>query len=272
MVTRSRASDMSEVLEVWLDSDLGPMARVGSLAHDRGQVRFTYDVGWLRDSRAFALDPDLSLGAKSFFPNPQLGNFGVFLDSSPDRWGQTLMKRREALVAKDEGRAPRNLYAWDYLLGVQDLTRQGALRFRREGEDAFLGSEKLAAPPVTSLRELQSVATQLTGKRLDDLDALHRWLAVLVAPGASLGGARPKANFTQQDGSLWIGKFPAKDDERDIAAWEYLAYLLALKAGVTVPEASLLSLGKDFRTLVVKRFDRVGKQRRFYASAMTMLR
>ncbi len=263
---------MSEVLEVWLDCDLGPMARVGSLAHDRGQVRFVYDAAWLRDPLAFALDPDLSLGAQSFFPNPQQGNFGVFLDSSPDRWGQTLMKRREALLANDEGRVPRNLYAWDYLIGVQDLTRQGALRFRKEGEEAFLGAERLAAPPVTSLRELQSIATQLTGKRLDDLDALRRWLAVLVAPGASLGGARPKANFTQQDGSLWIGKFPAKDDDRDIAAWEYLANVLAQKAGVTAPEASLLSLGKDFRTLAVKRFDRVGSQRRFYASAMTLLR
>ena len=263
---------MSQTLEVWLDSDLGPMARIGSLSHDRGQIRFAYDKGWIHDPRAFAVDPDLSLGGQAFFPNPELGNFGIFLDSSPDRWGQTLMKRREALQAKDEPRVPRNLYAWDYLIGVQDFTRQGALRFRKEGEETFLGAEKLAAPPVTSLRELQVVATQLTSKKLNDLDALRQWLAVLVAPGASLGGARPKANFTEQDGSLWIGKFPAKDDDRDIAAWEYLAYLLAQNAGIVVPEARLLSLGKDFRTLGVKRFDRSGAQRRFYASAMTLLR
>ena len=263
---------MSQTLEVWLDSDLGPMARIGSLSHDRGQIRFAYDKGWIHDPRAFAVDPDLSLGGQAFFPNPELGNFGIFLDSSPDRWGQTLMKRREALQAKDEQRVPRNLYAWDYLIGVQDFTRQGALRFRKEGEETFLGAEKLAAPPVTSLRELQVVATQLTSKKLNDLDALRQWLAVLVAPGASLGGARPKANFTEQDGSLWIGKFPAKDDDRDIAAWEYLAYLLAQNAGIVVPEARLLSLGKDFRTLGVKRFDRSGAQRRFYASAMTLLR
>ena len=263
---------MNQTLEVWLDDDLGPMTRVGSLSHDRGQVRFVYDKTWLQDARAFAVDPDLSLGEQAFFPNPELGNFGVFLDSSPDRWGQTLMKRREALQAKDDGRLTRMLYAWDYLIGVQDFTRQGALRFRREGEETFLGDEKLAAPPVTSLRELQVVATQLTCKKLDDLDALRRWLAVLVAPGASLGGARPKANFTEQDGSLWIGKFPANDDDRDIAAWEYLAYLLAAKAGIDVPETRLLNLGKDYRTLAVKRFDRAGGRRRFYASAMTMLR
>jgi serine/threonine-protein kinase HipA len=263
---------MSQTLEVWLDSDLGPMVRVGSLSHDRGQVRFVYDKGWLQDPRAFALDPDLSLGAQSYFPNPELGNFGVFLDSSPDRWGQTLMKRREALLAKDEARKPRNLYAWDYLIGVQDFTRQGALRFRLEGDETYLGAEKLAAPPVTSLHELQVVATQLTGKKLDDLDALRQWLAVLVAPGASLGGARPKANFTESDGALWIGKFPARDDDRDMAGWEYLAYRLAQQSGITVPEARLLSLDKDYRTLCVKRFDRVGERRRFYASAMTLLR
>ena len=133
-------------LEVWLDGDLGPACQVGTLAHDRGQVRFRYDRGWLKDARAFALDPDLSLDEHPFFPKPELGNFGIFLDSSPDRWGQTLMKRREALQAKDENRQPRALYAWDFLVGVQDFTRQGALRFRLAGTQAFLGDEQMSAP------------------------------------------------------------------------------------------------------------------------------
>lgn len=90
-------SGQGKVLEVWLDCDLGPACLVGTLAHDRGQVRFHYDRHWLGQARAFALDPDLSLDEHPFFPKPELGNFGVFLDSSPDRWGQTLMKRREAL-------------------------------------------------------------------------------------------------------------------------------------------------------------------------------
>jgi serine/threonine-protein kinase HipA len=259
-------------LEVWLDGDLGPPIRVGSLAHDRGQIRFHYERAWLRDARAFALDPDLSLDDAPFFPQPDLGNFGIFLDSSPDRWGQTLMKRREALQAVDEQRVPRTLYAWDFLVGVQDFTRQGALRFRLAGTDAFLGNEKMAAPPVTTLRELESVAYELSGRRIDDLDALRRWLAVLVAPGASLGGARPKANFTDSDGSLWIGKFPARDDDRDIGAWEHLVHGLALKAGVDVPPAKAIRLNSAFHTFCVRRFDRVGGSRRFYASAMTMLR
>jgi serine/threonine-protein kinase HipA len=259
-------------LEVCLDCDLGPACPVGTLAHDRGQIRFHYNSDWLRDPRAFALDPDLSLDDAPFFPRPELGNFGIFMDSSPDRWGQTLMKRREALLAKDEKRTPRTLYAWDFLIGVQDFTRQGALRFRLEGTEEFLGNEKMAAPPVTTLRELEAVAFQLSSRRIDNLDALRKWLAVLVAPGASLGGARPKANFTNSDGSLWIGKFPARDDERDVGAWEYVVHALAMKAGVDVPPANLLQLNNGFHTFCTQRFDRVGGIRRFYASAMTLLR
>jgi len=259
-------------LEVWLDCDLGPACPVGTLAHDRGQIRFHYNSDWLRDPRAFALDPDLSLDDAPFFPRPEVGNFGIFMDSSPDRWGQTLMKRREPLLAKDEKRTPRTLYAWDFLIGVQDFTRQGALRFRLEGTEEFLGNEKMAAPPVTTLRELEAVAFQLSSRRIDDLDSLRKWLAVLVAPGASLGGARPKANFTNSDGSLWIGKFPARDDERDVGAWEYVVHALAMKAAVDVPPATLLQLNNDFHTFCTQRFDRVGGTRRFYASAMTLLR
>jgi serine/threonine-protein kinase HipA len=259
-------------LEVWLDCDLGPACPIGTLAHDRGQIRFHYNSDWLRDPRAFALDPDLSLDDAPFFPKPELGNFGIFMDSSPDRWGQTLMKRREPLLAKDEKRTPRTLYAWDFLIGVQDFTRQGALRFRLEDTEEFLGNEKMAAPPLTTLRELEAVAFQLSSRRIDDLDSLRKWLAVLVAPGASLGGARPKANFTNSDGSLWIGKFPARDDERDVGAWEYVVHALAMKAAVDVPPATLLQLNNDFHTSCTQRFDRVGGTRRFYASAMTLLR
>jgi serine/threonine-protein kinase HipA len=260
------------ILEVWLDGDLGPPCLVGRLAHDRGQVRFHYDRAWLSDPRAFAVDPDLSLDEAPFFPKPELGNFGIFLDSSPDRWGQTLMKRREALQAKDEDRPPRTLYAWDFLVGVQDLTRQGALRFRLEGTEDFLGHEKFAAPPVTTLPELGGVAFELSHRRIDDLDALRKWLAVLVAPGASLGGARPKANFTEADGSLWIGKFPARDDDRDVGAWEHVVHTLARRARVDVPPARRVRLNHDFHTFCVRRFDRAGATRRFYASAMTLLR
>ena len=265
-------NNQGNVLEVWLDCELGPPCLVGTLAHDRGQIRFHYEPSWLRDARAFALDPDLSLDDHPFFPKPELSNFGVFLDSSPDRWGQTLMKRREALQAKDEKRTPRTLYAWDFLIGVQDFTRQGALRFRLAGTDEFLGNQKMAAPPISTLQELEAVAYQLSSRRIDDFDALRKWLAVLVAPGASLGGARPKANFTETDGSLWIGKFPARDDDRDVGAWEWVVHGLATKAGIDVPPAKMFRLNNDFHTFCVQRFDRFKGARRFYASAMTLLR
>ncbi|MDP1542722.1 MAG: HipA domain-containing protein, partial [Polycyclovorans sp.] len=221
---------------------------------------------------AFNLDPDLSLDKAPFFPRPETGNFGIFLDSSPDRWGQTLLQRREALEAKDNGTKRRNLYAWDFLIGVQDLTRQGAFRFKLAGTDVFLDSHKLAAPPVTSLESLEVIAKQLSQKKIDDLDVLRKWLSVLVAPGASLGGARPKANFTEADGSLWIAKFPAKDDDRDIGAWEWVIHQLAEPAGIDVPPARLIRFGDGFHTFSVKRFDRRADRRVFYSSAMTVLK
>jgi serine/threonine-protein kinase HipA len=270
---------MNESLEVWLDCDLCQMQRLGTLAHDRGQVRFHYDNNWLKQHDiAFAIDPQLSLDAGPFFPKPDAGNFGVFLDSSPDRWGQTLMRRREALQSKDEKRAARTLYSWDFLLGVQDITRQGALRFRFADSDIFLADEALAAPPVTSLAELAAIAKELTRKNIDNLDQLRRWLAVLVAPGASLGGARPKANFCDSAGALWIAKFPSSDDQRDIGAWEGVTWWLASQAGIDVPPAKVERLGQGgHHTFCVQRFDRISgadsstAKRRFYASAMTLL-
>lgn len=264
---------MSDGLQVWLDADfLTQKLQIGSLRHDRGAIRFAYESEWLRHPLSFAIDPDLSLGDGVFHPQPDRGNFRVFDDSAPDRWGQMLMKRREALMTKDEGRAPRTLYTWDYLIGVQDLTRQGALRLRSDGDSHFLADHPRSAPPVASLRELEAVAKEITGKRLDDLDALRRWLSVLVAPGASLGGARPKANFTDDDQSLWIAKFPAKDDERDSGAWEALAHDLALRSGIDAPTAKTRTFGGEYHTFCVKRFDRTGERRRCYASAMAMLR
>lgn len=255
------------------------MQRLGKLAHDRGQVRFHYDKAWLTQQEiSFAIDPHLTLDAGPFFPKPEAGNFGVFLDSSPDRWGQTLMRRRETLQAKDEQRNARTLYSWDFLLGVQDVTRQGALRFRFSDSDTFLANEALAAPPVTSLAELAAIAKELTRKHIDNLDQLRRWLAVLVAPGASLGGARPKANFCDTSGALWIAKFPAADDDRDSGAWEGVTWWLARRAGIEMPPVKVERLGQGgHHTFCVQRFDRAAAieknpgRRRFYASAMTLL-
>lgn len=261
---------MNDELEVWIDSDLQPATRVGSLFNARGTVRFEYDKTWLKSGLAFLLDPTLTLDEAPFFPVNGSTNFGVFLDSSPDRWGKKLMQRREGLQARDEKRLPRNLHDWDFLVGVQDETRQGALRFRMKGTTTFLGAEKNAAPPVTSLRELEAIAKALSNEKIDNLDDLRRWLAVLVAPGASLGGARPKANFREADKSLWIAK---ADDEIDVALWEHVVHTLADHALVKVPEVKLAQFASKHHTLCSKRFDRDAQGRRvFYASAFTMLR
>ncbi|MBA4386919.1 MAG: type II toxin-antitoxin system HipA family toxin [Verrucomicrobia bacterium] len=260
-----------ERIWVWLDDPAyGPLQKIGTLSRgDRGSVRFSYEPGWLKHAHAFPLDPELDLNAGEFFPGNS--NFGVFMDSCPDRWGQILMKRREAVEARDEGRRPAVLGPWEFLLGVQDCTRMGALRFSRPGEQRFLADEALSAPPVARIAELQAVALELTNKKQDDPDKIREWLKVLVAPGSSLGGARPKANLTYADGSLWIAKFPSADDDYDVALWEKLLQELAQRCGIAVPDASLMQIGNGYSTFLVRRFDRNGGKRRFFASAMTLL-
>jgi serine/threonine-protein kinase HipA len=265
------AKAKGEHIWVWLDDPaFGPLQHIGILSRgDRGSVRFAYEPTWLKHAHAFPLDPELDLTSGEFFPGNS--NFGAFMDSCPDRWGQILMKRREAVEAREEGRTPRTLGPWEYLLGVQDCTQMGALRFSRPDEQSFLADEARSAPPVTRIAELQAVAFELTRKQQDDLDKIKEWLKVLVAPGSSLGGARPKANLLAEDGSLWIAKFPSADDDYDVALWEMLLQDLARQCSITVPESRLMQIGSGYHTFLVKRFDRVGENRRFFASAMTML-
>ena len=259
-----------EQIWVWLDDpSFGPLQRIGTLSRgDRGSVRFAYEPAWLKKAHAFPLDPELDLTSGEFYPGN--ANFGVFMDSCPDRWGQVLMKRREAVEAREKGSTPRRLGAWEFLLGVQDCTRMGALRFSRPGEEIFLADEARSAPPVARIAELQAVAFELTRKKQDDLDKIREWLKVLVAPGSSLGGARPKANMLNEDGTLWIAKFPSADDDYDVALWEMLLHELARECGITVPAARLIQVGNGYHTFMVQRFDRDGASRRFFASAMTM--
>lgn len=266
--------EIPAALAVWLDDpSFGPLSRIGTLSRaGHHSVRFEYEKAWLNRPAAFQLDPDLSLSEGSFHPADS--NFGVFMDSCPDRWGQLLMKRRELVEAKEKKRKPRELRAWDFLLGVQDVTRMGALRFSAATEAdkiIFRANEALSAPPLAKLGELQQVAFNLSGKNLDDIRQLHEWLKVLVAPGASLGGARPKANIAGESGALWIAKFPAADDDADIALREKLVHDLARECGVNVPASRLERFGHGHHTFMVERFDRVDGRRRFFTSAMTLL-
>ncbi len=212
-----------EQLWVWLDDPtFGELQRIGTLSKGaRGSVSFAYAPDWLVHAEGFQLDPELDLLPGEFYPRDS--NFGIFMDSCPDRWGQILMQRRERLEAKDEGRHALTLDPWDFLLGVQDFTRMGALRYSLPEEETFLSDEVLGAPPVTKIAELQTIAFELSKKKQDNLDKVKEWLKVLVAPGASLGGARPKANIVDEQGHLWIAKFPSGEARENMDLRKFLS-------------------------------------------------
>lgn len=264
-------------IEVCADWDgLGGPNRMGVLhaAPARGKevFSFEYDEAWLAGTHAQTLDPALSLHQGPQFPPAERSNFGLFLDSAPDRWGRVLMQRREALRAREEGRRTHTLLEMDYLLGVYDGHRLGALRFRRDESSPFLDDDaELASPPWTSLRALQAASLSLEKAGAEDDPSFRKWLAVLLAPGRSLGGARPKASVLDPDGALWIAKFPSRNDAVDIGAWEFVVHSIARRAGIRVAEARLERLGRGHHTLLSRRFDRFGQRRIHFASAMTML-
>jgi len=250
-------------------------ALVGTLrsctARHKEHFSFSYDTDWLQSSCSQQIDPELNLYCGQQHSDDDK-NFRVFLDSCPDRWGRLLMKRREAIQARQEERRPRILNEVDYLLGVHDLHRAGALRFKRKLDGLFLdNNESLAAPPLSSLRELEHAARKV-GENADSDDPEYvKWLYMLMSPGSSLGGARPKASVTDDDKHLWIAKFPSHYDDYDIAAWEYVAYMLALDAGITMPESRIEKFSGRHHTFLTKRFDRTEKTRLHFTSAMTQL-
>lgn len=246
---------------------------VGTLGYDmiRGTAAYQweYDARWLQQHRQTRMSGDLQNAG-----GPQYGSgrlFGFLQDAMPDRWGRRLIEKRERLLAAQEGRAARHLTDIDYLTQIDDTTRMGALRLR-EGE-RLLGTEYADAPvpPVTYLREFVDMAQEY--ERQDEQGGMVReeWLLNLYKQGSSLGGARPKANVRDADGSLWIAKIPSVNDDYDVALWEYWAHQMARVAGIEVPQMRLLSLsGQKYHTLLSKRFDREGEQRIHFASAMTL--
>ncbi|MBO5574187.1 MAG: type II toxin-antitoxin system HipA family toxin [Clostridium sp.] len=229
---------------------------------------FEYDPEWLREDAAM-LDPDLQLYRGRQYLNDDKNIFGVFADSCPDRWGRLLMNRREAIRARESAEKPRKLQESDYLLGVFDEGRMGGIRFKTEQEGPFLSDDRsYATPPWTALRELEAAALAFES---DDSGQDEKWLRQLLAPGSSLGGARPKASVVAPDGTLWIAKFPSRHDEWDTGAWEMTVHNLAVLCGLHVPEAKIEKFSKNGSTYLVKRFDRKGRQRIHFSSAMTML-
>jgi len=250
---------------------------VGTLYSSRSRGKeifsFEYDKKWLQSPFMQEIDPDLGLYSGIQYLRDEKSNFGIFLDSSPDRWGRVLMDRRESILARIEKRPRRNMSESDYLLGVFDKMRIGALRFKETASGAFLNEDRnFTIPPLTSIRELERASYQLENElNVNDIELL-KWLYLLLAPGTSLGGARPKAGFINNDGALWIAKFPSKEDIFDVGAWELITNNLAKIAGLNVAQAAAKQFYGKHHTFLTKRFDRtVFGERIHFASAMTLL-
>ncbi len=235
---------------------------------------FEYNQRWLQSKYAQLLDPDLQLYAGlQYLADNHKSNFGLFLDSSPDRWGRVLMRKREAALARKESRPEATLFETDFLLGLYDGHRMGGLRFKLEVNGSFLNDNReMATPPWASIRALEEISLRL--EEDDALDNPHylKWLNMLVAPGSSLGGARPKASVLDSDNHLWIAKFPSQNDHENIGGWEMVTYELAIASGVSMAESQALKFSNPSHTFITKRFDRLANGERIhFASAITML-
>jgi serine/threonine-protein kinase HipA len=238
----------------------------GRVRNNKEGATFEYDPTWLNHPKRFSLEPALKLGPGPFHTVADAPMFGAIGDSAPDRWGRALMRRMERRRAEHEGQAPRTLHEMDYLLLVDDEARAGALRFAETEGGPFLKAEDAKRiPPLVALPKLLSAAEHVIDETDTDED-----LQLLIAPGSSLGGARPKASVREKDGHLAIAKFPHKDDEIKTVVWEAVALGLAHKAGIPVPAARVETVAKK-PVLLLRRFDRDGKRRIPFLSAMSML-
>lgn len=265
-------------VEVWADwSWLAEPQLVGRLhaqtARGKQIFSFEYARSWLATPHARSqLDPALRLGHGAQIVANGRENSGAFLDSSPDRWGRVLMTRREAQRARKQRRKERTLLELDFLLGVFDGHRLGGLRFRFEGGPFLDDDATLASPPWTSLSELEQASLRLERAGVERDPSYDKWLGMLIAPGRSLGGARPKAGVRDAKGRLWIAKFPSETDDRDVGAWETVVHGLATRAGIRTSEALCRRFASKRHTFLTRRFDRDDAgQRVHFASAMTLL-
>ncbi len=273
----AKVNNSREIL-VYADWEgLNESTLMGRLSADliRGKevFSFEYEKDWLDKAYALYLDPNLQMfTGRQYLPDDK-SNFGVFLDSSPDRWGRVLMKRREAIFARKEDRKENTLFETDYLLGVFDEHRMGGLRFKLDENGPYISNDKnFASPPWASLKELEYASEQLEKDDMADDAEYLKWLSMLIAPGSSLGGARPKASVMDANGHLWIAKFPSRYDDINIGGWEMVAQKLAVTAGLRTAESMLLNLSGKQDTFLTKRFDRTDNGKRIhFASAMTLL-
>ena len=266
-------TDSFQVIAGWIPEEESIIGTCDiNRARGREVISFMYDETWIRKHPGLVLDPSLiPTTGRQYSPHDGVP-FGFLSDIAPDRWGRRLMERKEVEDARNEERSKRTLMESDYILMVSDEGRQGGIRIKTDGVWQSPSSPG-GIPPMTDIRTLEAASQALEDHQSD----VKKWLRQLMVPGSSLGGARPKANVMDPNGSLWIAKFPSLNDETDVGAWEKTAHDLAGLCGLRVSESKIMKLSPRGTTFVTKRFDRyVSSQgnpltRRHFASAMTML-
>ena len=252
-------------------------ALVGELSYEslRGadSYGFSFAPTWLQTQRDLFLSADLNNYTGMQYTAADRDIFGCFSDALPDRWGRTLLNRREQLQAQEQRRPLRRLSSFDYLLGIDDYSRMGAFRFKETPDSDFINSDPmLKIPPLTDIRTLEAAGSAIEQSEAHNALPEKKWIAQLIQPGTSLGGARPKASFTDLDGALCVAKFPSRKDDYDVELWEHLCHLLARKAGIEVADTKVLKAIGPYHTLISRRFDRTADGGRIhFASAMTLL-
>ena len=265
-------------LYVYADFDwLKEVELIGELGYEslRGadSYSFTFNNEWLRQHSNLFLSDDLNNYPGQQYTQPDKDIFGCFSDALPDRWGRTLLLRREQIAAAEEKRPIRRLSSFDFLTGIDDFSRMGGFRFKEDLDGEFINvSESLKIPPLTDIRELIAASAEIEKCEENNMLPDRKWIAQLVQPGTSLGGARPKANVIDTDKTLYVAKFPSRKDDYDTGLWEHFSHLLAIKAGINAATTKVLTTGEKYHTLLSKRFDRSQEGKRIhFASAMTLL-
>lgn len=250
---------------------------VGELSYEslRGNdsYGFKFDNDWLRKYGSIFLSEDLNNYPGQQYTKPDCDIFGCFADALPDRWGRTLLNRREQINATEEKRPVKRLSSFDYLIGIDDYSRMGGFRFKVSPEGPFICTENnLSIPPLTSIRELVVASQEIEKSEEKNLLPEKKWIQQLVHPGTSLGGARPKAGVVDEKNVLYVAKFPSRKDDYDVAKWEHLCHILAKEVGINAAETNVIGTGEKYHTLLSKRFDRNKDGKRIhFASAMTLL-
>lgn len=256
----------------WLDNP----AMVGELSFDsvRGNetYSFSYHKDWLVKYGDVFLSEDLQNFPGVQYTRPGRDIFSCFSDALPDRWGRTLLNRREQIAAADEKRSVRRLSSFDYLMGIDDASRMGGFRFAKtKGGDFINIDPNLRVPPLTSVRELMHAAHEIEESEDRQQLPAKKWLIQLLHPGTSLGGARPKATVLDEDGKLTVAKFASRKDDYDVALWEHFCHIMGRNAGLNVAETRVIN-GENHHVLLSKRFDRTAEGERIhFASALTLL-